>query len=70
MYALPSMPACPQSAVPSPLTNTSPTDAQLLLWFKGNFTNGVEGLPDWQPGTDPCDGWAGVVCTAGHVTEL
>lgn len=51
-------------------SSAQPTDAELLLWFKGNFTNGTEALPSWQPGTDPCTGWTGVTCTDGRVTLL
>lgn len=48
-----------------------PTDAQLLLWFMSNLTNGAEKLPSWQPGTDPCGSWAGVECgDDSRVTEL
>lgn len=50
--------------------NAQHTDTEMLLWFKGNFTNGVDALPSWQPETDLCSSWAGVKCTGGLVTKL
>lgn len=44
-------------------------NAQLLLWFKSNLTNGEEKLPSWQPETESCT-WDGVGCSSGWPTEL
>lgn len=50
--------------------SAEPADAQLLLWLKGNITNGEAALPSWQPGSDPCVNWEKVTCAAGQVANL
>lgn len=64
---------------PSLLCNASPCVRGCLLvaqlhapLLQATFTNGEEKLPDWVPGTDPCNGqpWTGITCTGSNVTEM
>ena len=49
---------------------SSTSDADILLAFKGNFSNGHTVLADWT-GADPCGGkWTGVSCAQGRVTSM
>ena len=51
----------------------TPSDADLLLGWKGSLENNGTVLPSWAPGTDPCDErqwWEGVMCIEGNVTAL
>ncbi len=46
------------------------SDCDILLAFKGSFTNGQTVLADWR-GTDPCgDKWTGVSCAQNRVTSM
>ena len=61
---------CASSGTAAP-SNSSSTDADLLLYFKHSFTNGAVRLPSWREGSDPCGGgWAGVACSGGRVVNL
>lgn len=55
------------------LTNHSrhSVEAEVLLEFKGNITDGSNELSDWMIAGDtlPCN-WTGVWCTSGVVTGL